>query len=441
MNKYAMTHYEQPAQYYPKKKKELSLIKQSTLYKEQEPMSNQYEDMEFVAHPPGTSKKLSIDMRAGFPPVKMAKQMQKLAPKCWNLFFGKKYILPNYRAPYYSPQDFINYLEFNTLVGLPYSNYRDDIMTAAFCNTAGSLYLNRPTLFLEHELGARLLNAPLPEDMSADDFKWKWPAFRIYLPDRLVNLDEHHWLMFMDLSLLEEEEGRCVPPDVAAELDNYTATVHPSIQSNLSFQNFTFHYPDRAIVVSGILNCVDGTTESDLTAYAIVKPFKAYSVREIKAMTEHLKSAWACDLADDAVSRQMEHLALQCLLFLGAFPLEYEQRVARKPGMAGSRQITGLYYAKFVGSSQIRPKPGEPHHIASAAQVIAASGPGNILSYERGGWHLSPHWRSGHWVRQPYGPGSRLRKLIWVNTMPVGFGEPTAEGNLTAPGTAKSEDT
>jgi len=390
-------------------------------------MSNQYEDSEFVAHPPGIAKQHKIDMRAGFPPMKTAKQMQKLAPKCWALFFSRKYILPNYRAPYYSPQDFINFMEFSTLVGLPYSSYRDDIMCAAFCNTAGSLYLNRPTLFYEHELAARLINAPLPEDMSADDFKWKWPTFRVYLPDRLINLDEHHWLMFMDISLLEEDEGRCVPPDIATELDHYVIHMHPNQTPNLSFNNFTFHYPDRAIVISGIVNCVDGTQKADLTTYAMVKPFKAYTVKEIKGMTEHLKSAWDCDQADDAVTRQMEHLALQTLLFLGAYPLEYEPRVARKPGVAGKRQITGLYYAKFVGESQIRPKPGEPHHIASAAQVVGATAPGNILSYERGGWHLAPHWRSGHWVRQPYGPGSRLRKLIWVNTFGVGFGEPKEE--------------
>lgn len=429
MNRDAMKvgdHYQQ----YTPARKEKSLLKESTLYQKPETkMKPGYEHSEFVAHPPGQAKQIPIDMRAGFPPVKQAKIIQKYAPKCWQLFFGKKYILPNYRAPYYSPQDFINYLEFNSTAAIPYSSYRDDIMAAAFSNTAASLHLNRPTLFLEHELGARLLNAPLPEDMVADDFKWKWPAFRVYLPNKLINLDEHHWLMFIDISLLEEEEGRYVPPEVATELDIYSAKEHPNQTPNVSFNNFTFHYPDRAIILSGIINCVDGTQKNDLTAYAMVKPFKAYTIKEIKAMTEHLKSAWSCDKADDAVTRQMEHLSLQCLLFLGAFPLEYESRVIRKPGMAGSRQITGLYYAKFVGSSQIRPKPGEPHHIASAAGVIGSTGPGNILSYERGGWHLSPHWRSGHWVRQPYGPGSRLRKLIWVNTIPVGFGEPKVEEN------------
>lgn len=378
---------------------------------------------DFTAGSPGQHKLAPIDMRAGYPHPKQAKRIQKNAPKVWTLFFSKKYHLPNYRAMSYAPQDFINNLEFNTLTDLPFVQ-RDDIMNACFCNIAGSLYHGRPTLFLERELGIPLLNGPLPEDMMAEDFKWKWPVFRVYLPDRLVSLDNDHWLMFMDIGLLEEGEGRHVPEDIGRELDEYVRKKDPDKSTLISFRNFSFYYPDRAVVVSGILNCIDGLHKSDLTTYAIVKPFKKYTIREIKAMTEHLKSAWKCDRADDSVTYQMEHLALQILLFLSAYPIEYEtQAVLRAPRRKGDRQISGIYEAKFVGPSQIRPKPGELHHIASAAQIIGAGAPGGTLSYERGssGWHVEPHYRSGHWVRQPYGPGSRQRKLIWVNTMPVGF--------------------
>lgn len=31
------------------------------------------------------------------------------------------------------------------------------------------------------------------------------------------------------------------------------------------------------------------------------------------------------------------------------------------------------------------------------------------------GHTISPHWRSGHWRHQPYGPQNSLRKLIWIH--------------------------
>lgn len=392
-------------------------------------MAKHYDYDVVTAHPPGVESayKMPIDMRGGYPPVKQAKLIQKWAPKCWASFFSRKYQLPQYRATQYAPQDFLNYMEWSTLVGLGSKSVpRDDIMNAVYCNTAGSLYHGRPTLFLERELGFPLLNGPLPEDMMAEDFKWKWPVFRIYLPERLINLDDTHSLMFMDIGLLEKDEGRHLPDELGREVNTFIKHAHHEETPQIDFTNFNFYYPDRAIVISGTMNVVDGFQKNDMTAYAMVKPFRKYTVAEIKAMTEHLKSSWKCDQTDDSVTRQMEHLALQILLFLSAYPLEYNPGVVRAPGKKGDRQISGIYQAKFVGQSQIRPKAGEPHHIASAAQVIGAGAPGSTLPYERSatsGWHVVPHWRSGHWVRQPYGPKSSMRKLIWVNTMPVGYAE------------------
>jgi hypothetical protein len=356
--------------------------------------------------PNGSPK--TIDPNAGYPSVHDAKQIQKYAPQCWNLFFGKKYILPQYRAHDYVRQDFVNFIEWSALTTLPYAEYRDDIMMASFCNTAASLHHGRPTLFLERELGEPLLRAPLPEDMMAEDIKWKWPAMRIYLPKGLITLNENHSLMFMDLGLLEENEGRSVPLSIARELNLFGRKTFPQESSNLDFQRLTFQYPDRAIVVSGILNLIDGTTPTDLTVYAMVKPFKHYTIAQIKAMTDKLKSAWVCDKADDSLSAKLEHLAFQVLLFLSAYPLEYQpETMLRKPAIKGERHISGLYGARFVGSSQIRPNRGESHHIASAHDVAS-------------GYHLAHHWRAGHWKRQVCGPRFQDRKLIWVNTYEAG---------------------
>lgn len=355
-----------------------------------------------------------IDMYAGYPDVAQTKFMQKHAPKCWELFFGKKYILPQYRQPHYAPQDFVNYMEWATLIGLRQSAYRDDIMNACYCNTAGGLYHGRPTLFLEKELGRNLIKAQLPEEMMAHDIKWRWPAMRIYLPKGLIPFKDKWWMMFLDIGSLEENEGRSIPPALAEELNHASEFMHPDEPRYLDFKKFHFFYPDRAIVLSGIMNCIDGTDTTDLTTYAMVKPFKNYTIQQIKGMTEHLKSAWKCEKADDVVTAKMEHLAIQILLYLSAFPELYQpDTVLRKPSQKGERRLSGLYAAKFVGKSQRKP---------DYAGETRIKGPPT-------GLHLPAMERSGHWKRQPCGIKWGERRLIWVEsyyTTGEGY-EPNAE--------------
>jgi hypothetical protein len=351
-----------------------------------------------------------IDPNLGYPDPKQSKWIQKHAPKCWELFFGKKYILPQYRQADYYRQDFINYIEWSTLVGLPFSKYRDDIMNACFCNTSGGLYHGRPTLFMEKELGAALMRTELPEDMVASDFKWRWPAFRVYLPKDLIVLDKngrHNSMMYMDIGLLEEGEGRNMPYEIAKELDRTSHMLNGDTGlSYFSFEKFKFYYPDRAIVVSGMLNLIDGLDPQDLTTYAMVKPFSHYTVKDLREMTDKLKSAWVCDLQDDNINLMMEHIALQSLLFLSAYPVEYApNKVLRKPSVHGDRHIPGLLAARFVGSSQIRPDHSG-HHIASMMTP--------------GEYHQMAHWRCGHWKRQPFGPKLGQRRLIWINPYKAG---------------------
>lgn len=355
-----------------------------------------------------------IDPNAGYPGKQEAKLIQKVAPKCWELFFGKKYIVPNYRASHYHRQDFINWMEWAMLTELPVARYRDDIMMACYCNTAGSLYYRRPTLFMEVELGYPLLRSKLPVDLMAQDIKWRWPVTRIYLPKGMIPLTKEgreYSLMYMDIGLLEENESRGVPPALTKELDTFT-TAYFDRKPSIKFGNFTFNYPDRAIVISGMLNCIDGLNRNDLTSYAIVKPFKNYTVGAIRDMTDKLKSAWDCDMADDQVTLLMEHLAVQTLLFLSATPLEYmPETVLRKPGVKGERQISGLYAARFVGSSQIR--PDRTGHVAKMPRET--------------GYHLLHHYRAGHWKRQPCGPRWQDRKLIWVSPYEAGLLEEEEE--------------
>lgn len=358
-----------------------------------------------------------IDPNAGYPSVHEAKLMQKYAPKCWELFFGKKYIVPNYRSPHYFRQDFINWMEWSLTLAYPFSEYQDDIMGACFCNTAGSLQYRRPTLFLEAELGHPILRAALPEDMRAIDIKWRWPTLRIYLPKGLITLNkdgrENH-MMYLDIGLLEEKESRQILPVLAKELDVFAAQERAEQKTFIKFEKYTFTYPDRAIIISGMLNCIDGLNMHDLTSYALVKPFKDNTIAEVRAMTGDLKSAWNCDEADDAITFKMEHLAFQILLFLSMQPTEYlPESVLRKPGVKGERAISGLYAARFVGRSQRRP---DRTNIIPRVPLERSSG-----------YHLPYHIRSGHWKRQPCGPKWQDRRWIWIFTYDAGRTEEEEE--------------
>jgi hypothetical protein len=96
---------------------------------------------------------------------------------------------------------------------------------------------------------------------------------------------------------------------------------------------------------------------------------------------------------------------LNILLYLSSIPAEYapDEKAIRPIRKEGDRLIPGLYPAKFVGRSQLR--PGQKGHKA----VIHHTG-----------IELPPHWRAGHHRWQRYGVGNKELKLIWINTYHTG---------------------
>ena len=108
-----------------------------------------------------------IDEKADYP--KEPKKIRKWSPSVYTMYFGKKYILPNYRAPHYFRQDFMNYCEWAGVQLFPLANQNDQIIKAQFgCNVI-ALHHKRPQLFLERELGEAQLRSTLPLDMLAED--------------------------------------------------------------------------------------------------------------------------------------------------------------------------------------------------------------------------------------------------------------------------------
>jgi hypothetical protein len=246
--------------------------------------------------------------------------------------------------------------------------------------------------------------------MMAEDIKWKWPGFRVYLPKRLVTIQRDgydHSLMFMDIAFMDSSSaGHSVPSEFRAELDLYLDRELKE-QNFVRFSEFRFFYPEVAMIMAGMIE--NGPDRTGLTTYAQVKPFTKYTLGYLTQIAGDLNSDWKQDDLDKAFMKKMEVLAVNVLLFLSAYPLEYApiEQAIRKPRLEGKHQIPGLYQAKFVGQSQLRPEHHAAHHIARA-----------VTGEE---WHMRRHWKAGHWKRQVFGPKRGDRKLIWINPYEAGL--------------------
>jgi hypothetical protein len=352
-----------------------------------------------------------IDEKTNYP--KDAKKIMKWSPSVYQMYFGKKYVLPNYRAPYYFRQDFMNYVEWTGVQLFPVANMKDDVIKTQFGCNCVALHHKRPQLFLEHELGEALLRTTLPLDMLAEDIKWKWPGFRIILPKGLLTIKREgydHSLMFLDIALVDEgNRQQAIPDQFAYELDRYMHYELTEMSPKCTFQEFRFHYSEASIISAGMIE--KGPDAAGLTTYALVKPFAHYTLKYLTDIQDELKTDWPRDGIDQVFLKKMEVLVINVLLFLSAYPLEYppeEKHVLRKPRMEGKHHVPGLYPAKWVGQSQIRPER-RPHAVA------------HMISAEE--YHLKRHWRCGHWRRQSFGPGRENKKFVWINPYQAGMEE------------------
>ena len=124
--------------------------------------------------------------------------------------------------------------------------------------------------------------------------------------------------------------------------------------------------------------------------------------RTLRTLAEEIDVAaevlpfWDSDSSGFVVG--IKRFIFNALLYMGSFPEEYEpEKVLRSFLEKKGRWKPAIKAARFLGQEAYRPA-----HPPSAKEQ------------EPMGRKLAGHWRCGHWVRQPYGPKSLLRKLIWV---------------------------
>jgi hypothetical protein len=333
--------------------------------------------------------------------VKLLKQIAKQAPLAYKTFFGRRYLLPNYRQADYMPQPFQNEVAFDRVctyaAGAAPSN--DEPWQICLGNTVAALNYNRPTLFLERELGEALMHTDILETLQTGDLHWRWPAFRVYLPSDLVTInreaEQPRWAVFFDIAEVSPLGFSC-PLPLAKELDQFIATsINDSFNLRI-LQRAKFQFKEHGMAVSTALNKSDHPDITQ-TIYAQLKPWGLISVTKYINIGEDLKGGHKQDEADRRFLKKLEHLVLNVMLFLSSHPEEYEPfHVLRGASLNPRKPQDELVRAHFVGDAYARARSAT--HTASRPT----------------GRHVAAHWVSGHWRRIAYGVGLTLRRLQWI---------------------------
>jgi hypothetical protein len=329
-------------------------------------------------------------------------------PMLNRVIHGRKFLVPNYRQAHYENQDKLNNDFEGALIAITSGSlgYTDDVANAQYGNMVAALDCGRPVLFLEKELGEKLIEAPLPKGMVAEDIHWVWRQFRVIMPLGLIEIERagaRHSLTYMDLCLIPDD-GLWMPKRFAPELEAFTEKFMPE----LYYSPRRIRTPDlRVKMGETYLAIVASIDYSEVgfgpTTYAYTAPWTDKKIGEIVAYTGGLNTLMPCDDLDKALLDGMKHLGITILLWLSQKPWRYMPEVLRKERAEGKRLIPELAKAHFVGQE------------AYKAALIRAKG-----AHELTGRHLLPHLRKGHWKMVPYGPKHGLRRWQWIDMYMAG---------------------
>ena len=317
----------------------------------------------------------------------LIKDVMRHCPLTAKAMLARKFSLPNYRAPDYYPQDDINRISLMMLMlpSLP-DFVSDDVVQSQLLNIFQALHCDRPTLFLERELGEILVKTEIPGFIETSDIHFPFPSLRIMLPKGILGIEpQNRWAMYLDIGHLPADTDAACPWEIAKELDAYG-------RGKRLLSRMSFTYPEHALSICAQLD------HGIASSYAVTKPLRG-TLETFKAIAGQLRTDYPNDAHDDRLLADMQKLALNILLILSSMPLEYLPLVIeRKERKEGKRVIPALARAKFVGDHLLRAKrEGHVH--------------GEI---PQSGRKIPAHWVTGHWKNQPHGKGRSLRRLIYI---------------------------
>ena len=318
------------------------------------------------------------------------RMINRHCPLATRAFLSRKFALPKYREGDYYNQDTINQISVMMLMLPTFPGFvQDDVVQSQLLNLFQALHCDRPTLFLERELGEILVATEIPGFLETSDIHFPFPSLRVMLPKGLLGIVKENasrWLMYLDIGHLPKDTEVSCPREIALELDRY------ALNPKYPLSRMAYHYPEHALAVSAQLD------HGFAASYAMTKPLTG-TIEAFKGYKGDLRTEYPNDDDDKALLKGMEKLSLNILLILSMMPLEYEPLVIeRKERKEGKRIIPSLARAKWVGDHLTRAKARGHVH-------------GEI---PESGRKLPAHWRSGHWKHQPHGVGFALRRLIYI---------------------------
>jgi hypothetical protein len=120
--------------------------------------------------------------------AEVLREFARKCPKLNRAISKRRYLLPKVRTDDYVNQEICdNHFKCLMLdwaikgIGKHKSSTGVELL-----NVISALKYDRPILYLERELGVKLMETDLPEDFTTEEVYWPWPSFRVMLPTNLV---------------------------------------------------------------------------------------------------------------------------------------------------------------------------------------------------------------------------------------------------------------
>jgi hypothetical protein len=327
-------------------------------------------------------------------------------PVANRIIFGKRYLLPPNRQNDYANQDHLD-VHLKTMLtknAVGEVDLKDASTRIDMCSLIHSLKYERPTLYLERELGEILQRTDLPHDLATADVRWPWPGFRVMLPKGLCSAQEHDGTLIslhcIDPSLSQPGETVRLRDELLVDL--FLGLERAGYQVNKAHLGMSFTDEKATFFGSGITDFqMDGFLSDSLT-WALFWDDK--KLGEIVPSTGVVPSSVFKGEVNTDLLERARHLILNILLFLSQEPVEYKTEYLRTPRIEGKHFKPGLARARFVGECQPKSR--------------RATGPRKTKE-DATGTH-APHWVRGHWSRIAHGKGRTLRRLTWIRPYHTG---------------------
>lgn len=347
---------------------------------------------------------------------KIIKLIAEKAPLTYGQLFGRKYIPPASRQGEYGSLDLDNWMSFERLyryANLGW-NMQDEVANCALWNMCAHMRFNRPTLFLERELGEALLRTEVLQDLNCEDINWKWPSFRVVLPKQLLSIERAKgslYLTHFDVCYAEAHKPIRCPAGIAFEVDAFAASQNKRDNYHLLEKAQFMYKPDEhGIGISAALDQPENDAVHQ-TIYGAAKPWGAIKLAESHGITGDLHSPMDQDDADRKLLNRLEHLIFNVLLYLSMVPEDSEAKVIHRDKVIRKENLRhlqpALLEARFVGQQEFR----APALVPSRTGMNPAGGPMRMVA---------AHWVCGAWRRVPYGPKHSLRRLTWIRPYATG---------------------